>query len=279
MNLNAGLIRKLEDIDPKMKDVFLCFMEEVDEKTRIISVGRSDFDELKDIVRQLAETQNRTGHRIEELAEAQSRTEHRLEELAEAQNRTEHRLEELAEAQSRTEHRIEELAEAQSRTEHRLEELAEAQKQTEISVNALSVGMKDLRSQVGGLSMTVGYGIEDRLMPHLHRFALQEFGIEVTLVDRRNIVYPDGKYDEVNLYVEGKKDSLPVFLIGESKAQPGKKDFDRFAKRIERLQNVLKGQITAVMVGYHYTPEVEAYASRLYPNIFRYKTFQITAMG
>lgn len=223
MNLSAGLIRKLEDIDPKMKDVFLCFMEEVDEKTRIISVGRSDFDELKDVVRQIAEAQNRT--------------------------------------------------------EHRLEELAEAQKQTEISVNALSVGMKDLRSQVGGLSMTVGYGIEDRLMPYLHRFALQEFGIEVTLVDRRNIVYPDGKYDEVYLYIEGKKNSLTVFLIGESKTQPGKKDFDRFAKRIERLQSVLKGQITALMVGYHYTPEVEAYASRLYPNILRYKTFQITMMA
>jgi hypothetical protein len=33
------------------------------------------------------------------------------------------------------------------------------------------------------------------------------------------------------------------------------------------------------MIGYHYTPEVEAYASRLYPNILRYKTFQITAMA
>jgi predicted transcriptional regulator len=251
MNLSAGLIRKLEDLDPKMKDVFLCFMEEVDEKTKIISVGRSDFEDLKGIVRQLAE----------------------------AQGRTEHRLEELAEAQGRTEHRLEELAEAQGRTEHRLEELAEAQKRTEISVKALSVGLKDLRSQVGGLSMSVGYGIEDRLIPHLKQFAFQEFGVEVTLVDRRNITYPDGKYDEVNLYVEGKKDSIPVFLIGECKAQPGKKDFDRFAKRIERLQNVLKGQITALMVGYHYTPEVEAYADRLYPSILHYKTFQIAALG
>ena len=146
-------------------------------------------------------------------------------------------------------------------------------------MKALSVGLKDLRSQVGGLSMSVGYGIEDRLIPHLKQFAFQEFGVEVTLVDRRNITYPDGKYDEVNLYVEGKKDSIPVFLIGECKAQPGKKDFDRFAKRIERLQNVLKGQITALMVGYHYTPEVEAYADRLYPSILHYKTFQIAALG
>ena len=94
MNLSADLIRKLEELDPKMKDVFLCFMEEVDEKTKIITVGRSDFDELKDVVRQLAEAQNRTEHRIEELTEAQNRTEHRVEELVEAQR-------ELAEAQKR----------------------------------------------------------------------------------------------------------------------------------------------------------------------------------
>ena len=244
MNLSAGLIRKLEDLEPKMKDVFLCFMEEVDEKTKIISVGRSDFEDLKGIVRQLAEAQGRTEHRLEELAEAQKRTEQRVDALAESQR-----------------------------------ELAEAQKRTEISVKALSVGLKDLRSQVGGLSMSVGYGIEDRLIPHLKQFAFQEFGVEVTLVDRRNITYPDGKYDEVNLYVEGKKDSLPVFLIGECKAQPGKKDFDRFAKRVERLQNVLKGQITALMVGYHFTPEVEAYADKLYPSILHYKTFQIAALG
>jgi len=249
MNLSAGLIRKLEDLDPKMKDVFLCFMEEVDEKTKIISVGRSDFDELKDLVRQLAE----------------------------AQNRTEHRVEELAEAQNRTEHRVEELAEAQKRTENRVEELAEAQTKTEISVRALAVGLKDLRSQVGGLSMAVGYGIEDRLIPHLRRFALQEYGIKVTLVDRRNVFYPDGKYDEVNLYAEGKKDDHALYLIGECKAQPGKKDFDRFSKMLERLQSVLKGEITPFVVGYQFAPEVEAYATRQYPQILRYKTFQITA--
>jgi vacuolar-type H+-ATPase subunit I/STV1 len=256
MNLSAGLIRKLEALDPKMRDVFLCFMEEVDEKTKIIAVGRSDFDELKDVVRQLAEAQNRTEHQLKELAEAQNRTEHKLEELADAQKLTEHRVEELTEAQR---------------------ELTEAQKKTEISVRALAVGLNDLRSQVGGLSMAVGYGIEDRLIPHLRRFALQEYGIKVTLVDRRNVFYPDGKYDEVNLYVEGKKDGHTLYLIGECKAQPGKKDFDRFSKMLERLQNVLKGEITPLVVGYQFAPDVEAYAAKRYPRILRYKTFQITA--
>jgi predicted transcriptional regulator len=263
MNISAGLVQKMEDFDPKIKDIFFCFMDEIEEKTSIIAVGRGDFDELKNVVRQLAEAQNRTEHRLEELAVAQNRTEHRVEELAESQNRTEHRLEELAVAQR-------ELAVAQR-------ELAVAQKQTEITVTALVVGQEKLRSELGGLSMDVGYGIEDKMIPHLRQFALHEFGIEVTLVDRRNVFYPDGNHDEVNLYVEGKKDGHTQYLIGECKAQPGKKDFDKFSQELKRLQSVLKGEITPFMVGYHFAPEVESYAVEQYPQILRYKTFQITA--
>jgi len=125
--------------------------------------------------------------------------------------------------------------------------------------------------------MDVGYGIEDKMIPHLRQFALHEFGIEVTLVDRRNVFYPDGNHDEVNLYVEGKKDGHTQYLIGECKAQPGKKDFDKFSQELKRLQSVLKGEITPFMVGYHFAPEVESYAVEQYPQILRYKTFQITA--
>jgi hypothetical protein len=228
MNISAGLVQKMEDFDPKMKDILFCFMDEIQEKTSIIAVGRGDFDELKNVVLQLAEAQNRTEHRLEELAVAQR-------------------------------------------------ELAVAQKQTEIAVTALVVGQENLRSELGGLSMDVGYGIEDKMIPHLRQFALHEFGIEVTLVDRRNVFYPNGNHDEVNLYVEGKRDGHTQYLIGECKAQPGKKDFDKFSQELKRLQSVLKGEITPFMVGYHFAPEVESYAVERYPQILRYKTFQITA--
>ena len=55
-------------------------------------VKTSDFIELKNIVKELAEAQKRTEQRVEELAEAQKRTEQKIEELAEAQKRTEQRV-------------------------------------------------------------------------------------------------------------------------------------------------------------------------------------------
>ena len=58
-------------------------------------VRASDFNELKGIVKDLAQAQKRTEQRIEELAEAQKRTEQRVEELAEAMRRMEEAIEKL----------------------------------------------------------------------------------------------------------------------------------------------------------------------------------------
>ena len=77
-------------------------------------VRRDDFSDLKVIVREIAETQQRTDQHLVDLAAAQQRTEQRVEELGEAQQRTEQRVEELGEAQQRTEQRVEELGEAEA---------------------------------------------------------------------------------------------------------------------------------------------------------------------
>ena len=73
-------------------------------------VKASDFNELKTIVKELAEAQKVTERRIGELAGAQARTQQKLEELVQAQARTEERVGRLEAAVGR-------LAEAQARTE------------------------------------------------------------------------------------------------------------------------------------------------------------------
>jgi len=329
-----SFIKKLEGLDPYVKEAMISLAEEIETR---VSIRRSEFNELKDIVKELflihketknelkeltwaqkrtevnigemARVQQKTEGRMEELAEAQKelvlaqkRTEGKVEELAEAQKRTEGKVEELAEAQKRTEGKVEELAEAQKRTEGKVEELAEAQKETKIEIKELTqaqeqttikVGqlaeaqrqteleiltltetVKGVKKQLGGLSMHLGYGVEDKIFPYIFDIGKKEFAIEVALADRRNIIYPDGKYDEVNIYAEGLKDSRPSILVGECKAQPGKKDFDKFSNMTERIQKVIKGDIYPFMVGYHLNPEVEVYAHEKYPHIRIFKTFE-----
>ncbi|MEJ5348581.1 MAG: hypothetical protein WHS46_07815 [Desulfosoma sp.] len=168
MGMSVALYRKLERIGPDLRDALLTLFEEV-ERNREESVTKREFNELKEIVRDLAEAQLKTEARLEgltlrvdQLAAAQRRTEERLEELAAAQKKTEERLdslalkvEELAEAQKRTEARVEELAAAQKRTEERLEELAAAQKRTEQRLEELAAAQKKTEERLDSLALKV----------------------------------------------------------------------------------------------------------------------------
>ncbi|HQG43133.1 MAG TPA: hypothetical protein PLE64_10525, partial [Spirochaetota bacterium] len=80
---------------------------------------------------------------------------------------------------------------------------------------------KVTRKLLGDLTNTVGYGLEDTIMKYIHDYALKEYGIAITTVDRRYVTYPDGRYDEINIYAKGTKNGTNVYLIGESKAQLG----------------------------------------------------------
>ena len=233
-------------------------------------VTKLEFSELKDITARLVEIQFATEKNISLLVEIQAKTETRLdsltqkvEELAEAQKKTEQRLEELAEAQKKTEQRLDSLAQ-------KVEELAEAQKRLEKRVD-------DIDTRLGGLSMAVGYGIEDNMYPHIETLAKKVYGIvEIQEKElRKNIVYSDGRYDEVNIYIKGKKEDQEVYLIGECKAQPGKKDIQRFVSLINRLENKFKKEIFCFIVGYSFSKDVEDYLNLEYPYIKYFKTYQI----
>ena len=194
-------------------------------------------------------------------------------ELAEAQKRTEERVEELAQAQKRTEERVEELAQAQKRTEESIKELIRAQRENEKILKNFMVAFDDLKKQVGGLSMVVGYGIEDNLMPLMPQFVQNNYKVKACEVERKYILYDNGSYDEVNLHIHAKTNGKDVYIIGECKAQPGKKDIDRFNKMLKRIRNHYKSDIYGFIVGYTYHPEIEEYCKKHSIDIF--KTYQI----
>ena len=138
----------LESFPPELR---LAVARLVDALTAEFDVKRTDFDELRGT--------------IQELAAAQARTETRLEELAAAQARTETRLEELAAAQARTEARLDRLTGA-------VEELAQAQKRTQ---DELTLFVRTFQSQVGGLGARWGLQTEEAFR-HGIRTILKEVG-------------------------------------------------------------------------------------------------------
>jgi len=252
-----------EEIQQFPKDVQFPMMKILDKLRGELmdTVTKTDFKRLENIVSVLAD-------KILELAEAQKRTEQRVEELAEAQK-------ELTEAQKRTEQRVEELAEAQKRTEQRVEELAEAQKRTEEALRQVIKKQDVMAKELGGLSNSFGYFLENEAIKFLPGILKQEKGIEIQIMDRRFIVYADGKDDEINIYGEGLKEGEKVYIVGESKSQLGKKDADRFQKLILRVSGHVKGKVYPVIITHSAHPSVEEYAKKNIPGLEIYKSYNL----
>jgi len=253
------------------------------------TVTKNDFRKLEDVVSllgdkmlELAESQKRTGQRMEELADAQKRTELRVEELADAQKRTELRVEELAQAQreladaqKRTELRMVELADAQKRTELRVEELAVSQKKTEDTLREVVKRQDRMSKELGGLSGSFGYFLENEAIHFLPGLLKREKNIDIKIMDRRFLVYADGKDDEINIYGEGLENGKKVYVIGESKSQLGKKDIDRFQKLVKRVEQHFGAEVYPLIVTHSAHPSVEMYAKKIMPELGVYKSYDL----
>ena len=194
-------------------------------------VRREDFSDLKAIVREIAETQQRTDQHLVDLAAAQQRTEQRVEELGEAQQRTEQRVGDLAEAQQRT-------AEAQQRTEYAVQHLAR---------------------EVGGLSNRMGGDLEDVAAIVIEDALTRELGWQVDELSR---VWQtrDGVDEEIDIFGKAHDPSRPdtsLWIVGEVKFNLTMRDVERFSKVLERAAAHLDGEIVPVCFCYRIRPVVQ----------------------
>ncbi|MBV7339083.1 hypothetical protein KFU94_64875 [Chloroflexi bacterium TSY] len=166
-----------------------------DAYTDLVKTG--DFNELKEIVRDLGAAQTRTELRMDELAEAQKRTEQRMDELAEAQKRTEIAMASLAETTER-----------------------------------MSKDLAATRSELAGLSSSFGYALENEAYRSLPQFLQEEHGITV---DRR-FIREYVRDREINLLAEAHQDGEPILIVGESKTRLGADDFRQLFDNIEAVR-------------------------------------------
>jgi len=245
------------------KSLYNTIVEMVDMRVREIKVTRTDFEDLKSIVRNLAEAQARTELKVEDLVEAQARTERRIEQLAEAQARTERKVEQLAEAQARTERKVEQLAEAQARTERKVEELAEAQKELAQAQTRTEQELKKLAKQVGGLSERLGGSLEDLSYDVLPACIEKYYQIEVDELTRDYLVF-DGREIEFNVLGKGieKSTGKQLTIIGEVKTNITLQEVKHFLKQIKIAQKHLKDEIFPVMFGFRARLDARALAKQ-----------------
>lgn len=142
------------------------------------TVTKKDFNELKDIVKELADVQKRTEVKVGELAEAQRETQKEV-----------------------------------GRLDRVMQELAEAQKRTEVEIQKLSKGLDESRGEVGGLSRSMSYAFENEAYRSLPAVLKEKYGIEV----KERIIRAEIGGSEINIFCKAERKGKEVVVIGEAK--------------------------------------------------------------
>jgi chromosome segregation ATPase len=231
-------------------------------------VKASDFNELKEIVRDLAEAQQRTEAKVEELAEAQRRTEEKVENLAGT-------VQTLAEAQRRTEEKVENLAGTVQTLSGTVQTLSgtvqglvgtvqdlvqsqarmlQAQTEMQMAITQLSRGLDEVRGIAGANAQTLGYMLENEAYRNLPAWLKQHRGIEVV---GRMIRLQVGD-EEINLLVDAKSGAEEFLIVGEAKSRLHLSDLGLMAMKVEEVKEQyagLQGRRIQPLIVAHFAPE------------------------
>jgi len=256
MPISVTLARKLDVVDPQLREVLWAILDEV-ERQREESVTKNEFRELRTIVAELAEAQK-------ELAKAQRDTQIKVSELAEAQRDTQIKVSELAEAQRDTQIKVSELAETQAEMRHSMTEMQRSMTEMQRSMTEMQFSIKELaeahrslvlehkktRTELGGLSETVGFTLENEAFKFLPALLKKEFNLEIKdRLIRKSVPDRKGEPVEVDVVGEAERNGERLIIIGEAKSQLSKSKVDAFFKRkLKPLQGVFDAEIFPILV-------------------------------
>jgi predicted nuclease with TOPRIM domain len=262
-----------QTMDPTAAEKIVDVIGSVYEELRN-SVTKTEFNELKEIVRELAERVSDLTKRVDtltirmdELTQRVGALTIRMDELTQRVGALTIRMDELTQRVGALTIRMDELTVNVSRLEHTVEDLVGEMKR-------MKVTMHDMKQEIGGLSHTVGYRLEDEAMKSLPSLLKRDFSIDTegTLV-RDYIEIGPKKYVELNIWGHGLRSGKPVEIIGEAKSQLKKKDVDQFLQTLKILEPLINKPIVPLLVTYQTSVDVRRYIQG--KNIALYFSYQL----
>jgi hypothetical protein len=234
-----------QTMDPTAAEKIVDVIGAVYEELRN-SVTKVEFNELKEVVK--------------ELAEAQKRTEIRLEQLTE-------RVEQLTERVDQLTKRVDELTVNVSRLERKVEDLVGEMK-------GMKMTIQDIRQEIGGMSHAIGYGLEDQSYLTLPPILQRDHAITLKGRLKRGFLETGrNKFIEINIWGQGEREGKSIEIIGEAKTQLKKRDVDKFLQTIQAIQPHIDHSIHPICITYQTSPAVIHYAKE--KGITLYFTYEL----
>ncbi len=146
----------------------------------------------------------------------------------------------------------------------RVDQLTEDVRRLTGEMGRMKEEMREIRKQVGGLSITVGYTLENQAFKGLPELLKRDYGLEVVEPLRRTFVRDEkGRELEVNIYGTARRNGEKLVILGEAKAQLSKNDVDRFLRRkVKPLEKVFPERFLVLVTHMVTSSEVEEYARK-----------------
>lgn len=138
----------------------------------------------------------------------------------------------------------------------------EAQTATFKILGDLGAGLKATRRDVGGLTHTVGFGLEDVAFKALPALLERDFGASLHgRLKSEWVTDNQGKEVEVDIFGRASKGDREVVIVGESKSRLSLDHVKKFEMDLLRRLDGVYGEIVPVLVTYRTSSSrVEAYA-------------------
>ena len=144
----------------------------------------------------------------------------------------------------------------------RVDQLTEDVRKLTGEMKKMKDDLKEVKKQVGGLSITVGYTLENEAYRYLPKLLRRDYGLELLEPLVRTFVRDQkNRPIEVNIFGKGRRNGNEVVILGEAKSQLSKRDIDRFLRRkVKPLEAVFPERFLVLVTHMISSPEEEEYA-------------------
>ncbi len=238
--------------------------QRVDQLTQRMDQLTQRVDQLTQRMDQLTERVDQLTQRVDQLTQRMDQLTQRVDQLTEDVRKLTQRMDQLTQRVDQLTQRMDQLTQRMDQLTQRVDQLTEDVRKLTGEMGRMKDEMKEVRQHLGGLSITVGYTLENQAYKGLPPLLEKDHGLRVKdRLLRTFLADEKGRHLEVNIYGHAQRNGEEVVILGEAKAQLSKNDIDRFIRRkVKPLQKLLPRTFLVLVTHMISSPEVEEYARK-----------------
>lgn len=257
VRLHEDLVRR-EDFTTLTKTV-----ERLAERTDCIAVAQQQTTQE---LRELAIMQKETGHELKalaaiqkELSESTKMVQSQIGELSSTTKVMQGQIGELTSATKAMQGQIGELTSTSKVVQGQIGELTSTSKATQEQIATLAWAMKDTQKQLGGLTQSVGYGLEAYAMERIPKILTKQLGFLEESSGPEQFIAVSGSQDDIDVVVRGTLDGRPIVFLCEAKTNISPQEVHDFLATADRVRPKIGcDNVQIFYFAYRASPEARA---------------------